>query len=205
MTRTELIELVETAQANWDSCDWTHELRDLDGAIQLDENENAIMCDGGHEDTCATCRDAMKDADAAIEHGDKAIAALKSGDIAAAKEHVAAARDLENEWGDCPAWREASDAMEAVQTYEEAYAGSDVPTAVRDAISHANWFREEDDRLRALARAGNAAEIRKWATEIRSDWRDEDEDSKHWQMTADMWDAVAAAVTDLRAKVEMPA
>jgi hypothetical protein len=123
MTRTELIDLIEAAQANWDSCDWTHEARDLDGNIQRDENGNAIMCEGGNEDECATCRHALKDAEAAIELGNEAIAALKAGDIATAKERVASARYLESEWGDDPAWRAAGQAME---DYDEAYTDSPV-------------------------------------------------------------------------------
>ncbi len=202
-TKTEMIEMIEAAQAAWTKCDWTHELRDLDGDIQYDENENAIMCEGGNDDSCDYCRRATASAMAAIALGDRAIKALRAGDIDQAKRQVSDARDLESEWGDCPAWREVANAMDDIQTYDGAYSDSDVPDAVRAAIKHANWFSEEDDRLRLLAHEGKAQEIRNWADEIRNDFTGDTEDDAYWQITADMWDAVADAVDELRTQTEI--
>lgn len=193
-TKDALIGMIEAAQSAWDSCDWTHDAPSEDG--------ERVVCDGGDEDTCDYCRRATAAAKGAIAIGDHAITAIRAGDINRAKSLVEQARSIESEWGDCPAWREVAGAMEAIETYDDAYPTSDARGAVDAAIKHANWFCEEDDRLRKLAINGKAQEIRDWADEIRNDFNGDTEDDAYWRVTADMWDAVADAVDALREQTE---
>lgn len=202
MTNVELIALIETAQASWDGCDWAHDAQDQHGNHIEDDHGNRVVCDGDNADECAYCRRATADAQAAVKLGNWAIKEIRRNDIDQAKKTVEDARSLELEWGDCPAWRPVSEALESIKTYDGEYADSNVPGAVTAAIKHANWFREEDDRLRTLAMDGKSDEIRSWAEEIRNDLTGDDEDDAYWDVTADMWDAVADAVDELLAEVE---
>ena len=114
MSAKELIEMIEAAQNNFAGADWTHESRDLEGNIVLDEHENPVICEDGNEDTCDTCRKAQASAEIASEYGDAAIAAIIEGDKEAAIEQLRLAASEESEWGDDPVWRPVVKAAESL-------------------------------------------------------------------------------------------
>lgn len=97
---------IERAIDAWDGCDWTHEKRGSDGRTIFEgdyEHETAVICEGGDPD-CDYCREAGEGAEAAQEYGRDAIVMLRKCNVDDAREAVGEACELENHWGDAPAW-----------------------------------------------------------------------------------------------------
>ena len=102
---------IGAAQSAFVHADWMHE-RIQNGRIVLDEDDEPVYCDGTCE-TCETCVEATSAAQAASDLGDEAIEAIQRGDLEEGLRLVLRARELEDEWGDSPAWTPAVEAVEA--------------------------------------------------------------------------------------------
>lgn len=99
----QLINIVESARSNFVSADWRHEYK---GEL------SAKYCDGDVEG-CLYCAQVLEAAEQADQEAESAVAALMSGDIVAACDHLVVAFRIELEWGDAPAYRPALRALEA--------------------------------------------------------------------------------------------
>lgn len=98
-----LIQIIESARANFVYADWRHEYKGDAGAM---------YCEGDIEG-CLYCLAVRQSAEAAGQEAEQAIDALIRGDIVAACEHLESARSIELEWGDAPAYGPAHAALEA--------------------------------------------------------------------------------------------
>lgn len=89
------------------TCDFTHEYLQ-NGQIVVD-----VYCEGDHDDCsyCATVRAAAKEAEQLAE---EAIAAVSAGNFSKARELIERAAKVELEFGDCPAYQPAVEALRAV-------------------------------------------------------------------------------------------
>ncbi|MDP3909348.1 MAG: hypothetical protein Q8Q14_03070 [Gemmatimonadales bacterium] len=110
-TTDKLIEIIKTAQADWTGGDWTHKRR-VGGEIQLDADGEPVYCDGSKAG-CSYCAEAKGDAARAAFRGDAAISAIRRGDMDTALALMEAAREIEDTWGDSPAYAPAVKAVEA--------------------------------------------------------------------------------------------
>ena len=109
--RKDIIAAILAAQAAWARADWTHE-RVIAGRIVTElVDGDPVYCDGG--DDCETCDEAKRDSRAAAAYGDQAVEAVRCGDLEEGLRLVLRARELEDEWGDSPAWTPAVEAVEA--------------------------------------------------------------------------------------------
>ncbi len=98
-----LIQIIESARANFVSADWRHEYKG---------EAAALYCEGDIEG-CLYCFEVKQSAAVADQEAEQAIEALIRGDIVAACSHLESARSIELEWGDAPAYGPAHAALEA--------------------------------------------------------------------------------------------
>lgn len=111
MITAHLIETIQTSMDAFDSCDWTHEYRSLDGDIGPD------YCEGG-DDGCAYCAAVRVAAVEAQALAEEAIAFVCRGDVATAACLLEQAARIERGFGDAVAYRPALQAILALADAE---------------------------------------------------------------------------------------
>jgi len=118
-TKRHLIDAIRRAQAQWTHADWTHERRE-NGKVCYESDPHdpdartPEYCAGDNDAQCEVCRDARSDASAARDLGNEAIKAIEAGDLQTARTRLYEARDIEDQWGDAPAWNPVVRSMQEI-------------------------------------------------------------------------------------------
>jgi hypothetical protein len=148
MTTAATIQAIINAIAAFDGAYWTHEYK-INGVVQKDDDGEPLYCEGGTSD-CSTCSSATSVAASCEMHGCNAISAIEAGDVSQALTLVNRAATEERQFGDCPGWGPAVEAVEAW--------GKDL-AAIRE-LARQDVSGETDD---SYARTGDATDaINRW-------------------------------------------
>lgn len=122
-------ELIRNAQAIFICWDWCRECEAGDKVVSHSDGSESIEHkyvegeDDPHVKSCEACQQYAEDvrgaATAASDWADAAVDALYKGDLKGALLGIEEACDVEGGYGDCPAYRPAREALEALIAEEE--------------------------------------------------------------------------------------